>query len=223
MTNGKDIQLKKPSFDDSDNTMIKENRTLKNLAEDLVISYTARIKTIGIIAEDTHRMMDEFKTQRENISKELREILAKCESLRKKDFDRMMSDILTKQSEREVEVKKMLADFRKEEEVMGERLKKLLEKGDRIRIKDFKRMMSDIRQEQDYRTRGIGGGIIIQQIQKDVHAMLNNFKEERQSIANAWNEAISILHIEKTGAKKNFNIIIKKNEKSPKNKSIKIC
>ncbi len=175
-------------------------RNLKDLAQDIVVSYDARIRIIGEIAEDTRQMMSDFKEKRGDMSKELQEVLAKCESLRKKDFDQMMANIVATQNKRENQVKKMLEDFRREEEMIAEKLKSLLKKGEKIRIKDFKKMMLEIKREQERRMAETGGFAAeqIQEMQKEVHAMLDNFKKERQSVASAWNETLGFLYKEKT-------------------------
>jgi DNA anti-recombination protein RmuC len=177
----------------------EKKKNLKDLAKDIVASYDSRIKIVGDIIEDTHKMMGDFREKRENMSKELKEILAKCESLRKKDFDRMMADIVLKQNEREEQVKKMLDDFRKEEEAVAEKLRTLLGKGEEIRLRDFKKMMADIKSEQEKRTKETGESISkqLQKMREEVYAMLDNFKKERQSVASAWHEAIDLFHKEK--------------------------
>lgn len=181
----------------------KEKKDLKDLAQDIIASYDARVKVVGEIIQDTHKMMNSFKDKREKMSRELKEVLAKCESLRKKDFDRMMADIVLKQNEREEEVGKMLEDFRQEEESVAEKLKNLLRKGEAIRIKDFRKMMLDIKKEQGKRTKETGTSITeqIQRMQTEVHAMLDNFKKERQSVANAWYEVLGLFPQERKQAK----------------------
>ena len=177
-------------------------RNLKDLAGDIIASYETRVKVVGGIIDDTHKMIDDFKEKRETMAEELQEVLAKCESLRKKDFDRMMADIVSRQNERENQVKEMLENFRKEEETVAEKLKKLLTKGEEIRIKDFKKMMADIRQEQVIRAKQTGESITgqLQDMRQEVHTMLDNFKTERQSVASAWHEMLGLFRQEKSPA-----------------------
>ncbi|MBI4811950.1 hypothetical protein HY798_00660 [Candidatus Falkowbacteria bacterium] len=174
-------------------------RNLKDIADGIIASYEVRARVVGGIIDDTHKMMDDFKEKREIMTKELQEILAKCESLRKKDFDRMMTDIVARQNEREKEVKMMLENFRKEEEMVVDKLKMLLKKGEDIRIKDFKKMMVDIKQEQEKRTKQTGESITsqLENMRQEVHAMLDNFKTERQSVAGAWHEVLGLFRREK--------------------------
>ncbi|MBI2632948.1 MAG: hypothetical protein HYW78_00975 [Parcubacteria group bacterium] len=177
-------------------------RNLKDIADDIIASYETRVKVVGGIIEDTHKMMNDFKEKRETMAGELQEVLAKCESLRKKDFDRLMSDIVARQNEREKEVRTMLEIFRAEEEMVAEKLKNLLTKGEEVRIKDFKKMMIDIRQEQEKRVRQTGESVAgqLQEMRAEVHTMLDNFKKERQSVATAWHEILNLFHREKSSA-----------------------
>ena len=180
--------------------MSSEKKNLGDLARDIVASYDARVKVVGEIVEDTRKMMDGFQGKREDMSRELKERLAKSESLRKKDFDGMMADIILKQNEREDQVRKMLADFRREEEMMAEKLRNLLQKGGDIRIRDFKEMMAEIKREQDKRVKETSASVAneLQNMRAEVYKMLDNFKTERQSVATAWHEIIGLFNQEKT-------------------------
>jgi DNA-binding ferritin-like protein len=177
-----------------------DERNLNNIAADIIASAEARIGVVREIVEDTHQMMSDFKERRETMSKELRETLAKCESLRKKDFDRMMSEIVARQNKREEEVRRMLEDFRKEEEMVTEQLRNLLQKGEEVRIRDFKKMMQGIRRKQENNVKETNVSIAdeLQSMQREVHIMLENFKQERQSVATAWYEMLGLFQKEKT-------------------------
>lgn len=179
--------------------MREQRKNLKELAQDIIASYDTRAKIVGGIVRNTHQMMESFKQKREHMAKELREVLAKCESLRKKDFDRMMADIVATQSERESEVKEMLEHFRKEEEMVAGKFKNLLKKGENIRIKDFKKMMRDIREEQERRVGEMNKSISdqLERMREEVYTMLDHFKKERKSVASAWHEMLTLFHSEK--------------------------
>lgn len=182
--------------------MSSEKKNLGDWARAIVVSYDARVKVVGEIIEDTHKMMNDFKGKREDMSKELKEHLAKSESLRKKDFDGMMADVVLKQNEREEQVRKMLVDFRKEEEIVAEKLRNLLQKGEGIRISDFKKMMTEIKREQDKRVKETSATVAneLQNMRAEVFQMLGNFKKERQSVATAWHEILGLFHEEKEKA-----------------------
>lgn len=176
-----------------------EKRDLRDLAEDIIIAHDTRVKIVGEIIDDTHRMMANFKTKREQMAVELQKLLAKGESLRKKDFERMMIDIIDVHAKREEEVREMLESFRREEEEVQEKLRNLLKKGEEVRIKDFKKMMTEIKHGQEKRIRATNESVTdqLQRMQEEVHTMLDNFKTERQSVASAWHQ---ILGFFRTGA-----------------------
>ena len=194
---------------------LSETKNLSDLARDIVVSYDARVKVVGEIVEDTYKTISDFRERREDMSKELREVLAKSESLRRKDFDRMMADVVLKQNEREEQVKKMLADFRKEEEMVAENMRSLLKKGDGIRIRDFKEMMAEIKKEQDRRVKETSTSVAneLQNMREEVYKMLDNFKKERQSVATAWHEVLGLFHQEKTEANPGPDLEPKANKK----------
>ena len=140
------------------------------------------------IVEDTHKILDGFRGKREEMSDNLREILAKSESLRKKDFNAMMQDILLTQYKREDNVKKMLADFREEEARVAERLRELLKRGEELRLADFKKTLVRIRQDQTAREANTGEGVRAElaTMQSEVYKMLEAVKEEREAAAAEW-------------------------------------
>ncbi len=156
---------------------------LKNLAKDIIASYDARTRVVGEIVEDTHKTLDGFREKRQEMSDNLREVLAKCESLRKKDFNTMMQDILLTQHKREENVKKMLADFREEEVRVAERLRELLKEGEKLRLADFKKTLVRIQQDQQRREVNTGEQVRIELaiMQSEVYKMLEVFKKEREA------------------------------------------
>ena len=168
---------------------------LKNLAKDIIASYDTRVRVVGEIVEDTHKMLDGFKEKREEMSEDLREVLAKFEFLRKKDFNAMMQDILLTQQKREESVKKMLADFREEEARVAEQLKELLKRGEEIRLADFKKTLVRIRQDQTAREANTGEQVRAElaTMQSEVYKMLEAFKKEREAAASEWGKVRELL------------------------------
>ena len=85
------------------------------LMEGIISSYEDRIAGVQSIFDTTHELIEGFqdsfldtKQEREKLKAELRENLAKSESLRKKDFDNMMQGILSAQEKKEKEVRDLL-------------------------------------------------------------------------------------------------------------------
>ncbi len=160
-----------------------------------MVSYDARTKFVNEIVEDTHKMLDGFRGKREEMSDNLREVLAKSESLRKKDFNTIMRDILLTQQKREENVKKMLADFREEETRVAEQLRELLKRGEKIRLADFKKTLGRIREDQVVREANAGEQIKAElaRMQDEVHGMLETFKKEREGAASEWQKVRELL------------------------------
>ena len=172
-----------------------KNNNLKSLAEDIIASYDTRVRVVEEIVEDTHKMLDGFRGKREEMSDNLREVLAKSESLRKKDFNVMMQDILLTQGRREESVKKMLADFREEETRVAERLRELLKRGEEIRLADFKKTLAKIRKDQVVREANTGAEVRAElaTMQGEVYKMLEAFKKEREGAASEWGRVRELL------------------------------
>lgn len=168
---------------------------LKNLAEDIIASYDARVRVVGEIVEDTHQILDGFKEKRQEMSNNLQGVLAKSESLRKKDFNAMMQDILLTQHKREENVKKMLADFREEEARVAEQLKELLKRGEEIRLADFKKTLGRIRKDQVAREANTGEQVRVElaTMQSEVYKMLEVFKKEREAATSEWKKVRELL------------------------------
>jgi hypothetical protein len=177
---------------------------LKKIAEDIASSYDARIQVVKGIAENTQKMVHGFQEQREAMSHELCNALARSEHLRKKDFSKMMEDILHTQAIRENSVKQMLVDFRGEEELISKSLRKLLLKGEKIRIKDLKNILSRIRDDQARSSKGTRERISTELVdmQKEVSEMLENFREEREKVASEWKRMATVLRSTKEKNKK---------------------
>lgn len=162
------------------------------IAENIIASYEARIRVVKETVEDTHKMLGEFRRKREKMAEELRESLAKFQSLRKKDFDRMMGDILALQKEREESVKIMLSNFQTQEMKVVQDLRKMLARGENLRIQDFKKTLAKIKKDQEIRqksSRDIGGEIT--RMQSEVHEMLENFKKEREKVPSEWQNMVA--------------------------------
>ncbi len=83
---------------------------------------------------------------RENLSM-AKDVLAKGEAERIKEFQVMIREILTRQEERKEEVASKLKNIQIEQREIATRLKSLLAKGSRLRIKDLKSMLKDFRME----------------------------------------------------------------------------
>ena len=165
---------------------------MKNIVEDIISSYEARIQSIGTIFDITGQLLEGFqeslldtRQEREKINAELRENLARNESLRKKDFDNMMRDILSAQEEREKQVRSLLKDYLNEQKEMAHALganltevKDALSKGEAQRIKEFHAEITEILAEQEQR-------------KKEVSSRLKEFHKKQQEMAKRLKELLA--------------------------------
>jgi molecular chaperone DnaK (HSP70) len=138
---------------------------VKNIVNDIVGSYETKIRSVGAIFDTTHQLLQTFqdsfldtKQQREKLKAQLREILAKNGSLRKKDFDNMMQEILSNQDKRERQVRDLLNSYLNGQQEMAHSLrnnlaniKDALAKGEAQRAKEFQTVIKDILAEQERR------------------------------------------------------------------------
>ena len=162
---------------------------MKNIVENVISSYEARIQSIGAIFDSTHQLLEGFQDglldtrgEREKIKAELRENLAKNGSLRKKDFDNMMQDILSAQEQREKQVKSLLKNYLNEQREManalGESLgnvKGALSKGEIRRVKEFQATITEILAKQEQRKQKVSSEL--KEYQKNQQEMAKRLKE----------------------------------------------
>jgi len=165
---------------------------MKNVVEDIISSYQARIQSIEAIFDATGQLLEGFqenlldtRQEREKINAELRENLARNESLRKKDFDNMMRNILSAQEEREKQVRSLLKDYLNEQKEMTHALganltevKDALSKGETQRIKEFHASITETLAEREQR-------------KKEVSSELKEFQKNHQEMAQRLKELLT--------------------------------
>jgi hypothetical protein len=140
---------------------------IDNTIENIIYSYEAKIRSIGAIFDTTHQLLNSFqisfldtRQQRERLNAELRENLAKNESLRKRDFDSMMQDILSSQDQREKQVRDLLNSYLDEQKKMADvlrsnlgKIKDALAKGQAQRVREFQDTIKEILSNQEDKKR----------------------------------------------------------------------
>lgn len=147
---------------------------MKRLTQEIVSSYQSRASAIGMIVNDTHQLLEDFRARRNGMSNQLRETLAKGGSLRKKDFDHMMKDILSCQDEREQQVRDLLTTFFEEQREIAEIVKKNLAAGEEIRINDFRKMLQDMQARQKARENEVS--MTLKEFQKEYREMAESLR-----------------------------------------------
>lgn len=153
------------------------NESMKKLVREIIDSYEARVTAVGKIIDTTHELIETYREKRFELSAELKDKLARSESLRRKDFDRMMQEVYRSREEKEKQVKQLLKNFLRERSEMAEQLKTLLEdiehKGviaKASKIEDFRMSFSEIKARHEDRER-------------EVTQMLRGFHREQESLS----------------------------------------
>ena len=135
----------------------------ENILENIISSYETRIQSIEAFFEATGQIFQDFqdslldtRAEREKINSQLRENLAKNESLRKKDFDRMMSVISSHLDESEQEVRQLSQKYLSEQTKLVQQLreglrdfKDALTEGQAEKVKELQTLIKEILAKQD--------------------------------------------------------------------------
>jgi len=165
---------------------------MKNVVENIISSYETRIQGIGSVFDSTHQLIEGFqdsfldtKQEREKLKSELRENLAKGESLRKKDFDNMMQAILSAQEKKEKEVRDLLKNYLNGQREMAHALrdnlaeiKGALTRSEVARVKEFQGIIKELLAGQEQR-------------KNEVTSKLEDFQKAQQEMAKRLKELLA--------------------------------
>lgn len=158
---------------------IDRTRSLTRGIREILDSYEKRVGSVGALMRQAIEAVKNSQRQQEEIAGELRNILAKSESLRKKDFDRMMEEMWGPRRKREKEIDDTLKSFLGEEkEVIDELRKKLVEAGRPIKMDDFMVFKEPILNRQRER-------------EKKVNAILKSFCLEQEELNTVLRRLLS--------------------------------
>jgi len=160
---------------------------LKGFVDEIISSYEDRLQSISSIIDNTRMILGEFqesmantRQEREDMKIQLRDTLAKNESLRKKDFDVMMNTILTSQEDREKEVRSLLNNFLTEQKEMTTTLREslggsreALNQNNASRLTEYHQLLKQILDDQEKRKQEVVGKLeTFQREQKELSCTL---------------------------------------------------
>jgi len=151
---------------------MEKTEDIKKVSENIILSYQSRIAVVAAIVDDTHQILDRFKTKRNEISNKLKETLAKEGSLRRRDFDNMIGEVLSHQDKKEMQVKKLLKTFFEEQREIAEIIRKNLLDDKNTEVSSFRQMLRDIQVRQKVR-------------ENEVSITLKEFQEEYKEMAES--------------------------------------
>ena len=156
----------------------------ENILEDMISSYEIRIQSVEVSFETAHQVVAgledsilDARQEREKINDEIRDTLAKNESLRKKDFDSMIGVIWSHQNQQEQELRNLSkCYFRAQTRLIQELRQSLrsftdaLVKGEAGGAEEFQAPMKEISAKQEKK-------------RKETISRLEEFQKERQQTA----------------------------------------
>ena len=168
---------------------MSETLSLQNGVEDIVSSYETKIENIDSLFDPTQFIFSEFQGDLlklnhliEEINAQLRDVLAKNENLRKKDFDRMTQGILSIQIEEENEIRDVINSYFAEQRQMIAllrdhlaKIKEALAKGQTQEAKESQDTMTQILTYQDKRKQEVS--LKLKAFQKSQGEMTERFLE----------------------------------------------
>ncbi len=117
---------------------MEDPKQLRTIVEQIVGSYASKVKMVTSLMREVHQRIKDYHAEQGQMTNRLRDILAKNECLRKKDFDTMIAGIRSQQEAREKEVSQMVEDFCKEEEETVAKLKEILTVKSPSTLEDFR-------------------------------------------------------------------------------------
>jgi len=160
---------------------------IKQLGEDIIASYDMRVKAIGELARDTHKMLKGFQSEHKEMAENLRESLEQGETERLKAFKPLMAEIQKGIKEIETYVKNKLKEFSDTHAEMSGKLKNDLAKYVADMFKETKRLMQGIEARQKARN-------------EEVANLLETFKADREKMAANW-QALTATMAKRRGGK----------------------
>jgi hypothetical protein len=151
---------------------MREGREFRNLLEEIINSYEAKVGTVTSLIEQVVHKIKHFHREQIRIADQLKDILAKNQSLRRKDFDTMIADIRFQQVLREKEVTHMVKNFCKEEEEIVAKLREVISEKNPFTLEDFNILKKRMLERPKERERKLS-------------RMLKNFHQEQEELAAA--------------------------------------
>jgi len=116
---------------------MEDTEQLRDIVGKIVGSYESKVKVVTSLMREVNQRIRSFHIEQEQMTNRLKDILAKNECLRKKDFDAMMTGIRSHQEAREKEVSQIVEDFCREEEETAAKLKDILTVKSSSTLQDF--------------------------------------------------------------------------------------
>jgi len=151
---------------------MKEQKQLYSVIEEIINSYEQKVNIVASLIFEVVNKINSVHKEQIKIADNLKNILAKNQNLRKKDFENMMADIRIHQVQREGKIASLLEIFCKEEDETVDQLRKILSSKDSSAFESFnilKRKIMDRSKERE----------------RKLSRMLKNFHQEQEILSAA--------------------------------------
>lgn len=130
---------------------MKAFQQIREMTVGIVSSYDEGICAVGEILGKSLAMLEQYCHTERFVQNQIRETLARVESLRKKDFDLLMAPIFVYQGRREQEIKQFLNLFLKRQRELAGQLKRMIQTGILLKVPDLeKAIQKTIEEAKDY-------------------------------------------------------------------------
>jgi len=177
---------------------------MKNITEDIEISYGERMSWLSDFEKDTHQMMNRihgenkeaagavarllshFGNDHKAMAQTLAGFLNESESSRMANFKEMLSAIQSRQKDREEEITFLLKKFEDELEEMAAELKTFLGKSESRRLEEFKDILAAIKSKQRAR-------------EEEVAELLTDSRKDIKEARSHWQNLAKIMASKRTG------------------------
>ncbi|MBI5299543.1 MAG: hypothetical protein HY877_04530 [Deltaproteobacteria bacterium] len=126
---------------------MRDFEEIRDRTAEIVASYDERICAVSDIIEKSLKMLDESRHTSQTVQNQLKETLAKVESLRKKDFDALTTPMLLHQEKREHEIKEFLDSFLKNQRQLASQLKRVIQAGIFPKVPELEKALGETIQE----------------------------------------------------------------------------
>jgi len=140
--------------------------------ENIIISYEIKVENVNSLIGQVLKKIKSLHIEQIKMSNRLRDVLAKNQNLRKKDFDEMIRDIQNRHKQREKEISETAERFYKQEKEVLKQLRRLISEENPNKYKDFK----ELKQKMLYNSK---------QRENKLARMLKNFHKEQQELTRA--------------------------------------
>lgn len=151
---------------------MKIEKDFQNIIKEIILSYEIKVRTVIFLIGQVAQKIQYFHKEQIRMADKLKDILARNQSLRRKDFDIMIADIQNNQAQRENEIALMVKDFCAEEESAVDDLKKIISEKNPFALQDFtvlkEKMLNRPRERE-----------------KRLSQMLKNFHQEQKELSAA--------------------------------------